>query len=85
MLRFDAAILEGMPSFSRWFVLQSRARTAMFALNGLLLFCFALAARRVFGNAPQTDSIFDLLGEQIRRVKSEPLENISALRNPGIE
>src|SRR5215213_9322800 len=32
------------------FVLQSRARTAMFALNGLLLFCFALAARRVFGD-----------------------------------
>ena len=33
------------------FVLQARARTAMFALNGLLLFCFAMAARRVFGDA----------------------------------
>ena len=31
-------------------VIQSRSRTAMFALNGLLLFLFAVAARRVFGN-----------------------------------
>jgi hypothetical protein len=31
------------------FVLQSRARTAMVALNGLLIFLFALAAWRVFG------------------------------------
>ncbi len=31
-------------------VVQSRSRTAMFALNGLLLFLFALAARRVFGD-----------------------------------
>jgi len=31
-------------------VIQSRARAAMFALNGLLLFLFALAARRVFGD-----------------------------------
>jgi len=31
-------------------VIQSRSRTAMFALNGLLLFLFALAARRVFGD-----------------------------------
>ena len=30
--------------------IQSRARTAMLALNGLLLFLFALAARRVFGD-----------------------------------
>src|SRR5690349_18419574 len=29
---------------------QRRARTAMFALNSLLLFCFALATRRVFGD-----------------------------------
>ncbi len=31
-------------------VIQSRSRRAMFALNGLLLFVFALAARRVFGD-----------------------------------
>ena len=31
-------------------VMQSRSRTAMFALNGLLLFLFAMAARRVFGD-----------------------------------
>ena len=32
------------------FVLQARARTAMFALNALLMLCFALAARKVFGD-----------------------------------
>ena len=31
-------------------VIQSRARAAMFALNGLLLVLFAVAARRVFGD-----------------------------------
>jgi hypothetical protein len=31
-------------------ILQSRTRTAMFALNGLLLFILALAVRRVFGD-----------------------------------
>ncbi len=31
-------------------VIQSRSRAAMFALNGLLLFLFAFAARRVFGD-----------------------------------
>ena len=31
--------------------LQKRARTAMFIFNGFLLFLFALAARRVFGDA----------------------------------
>ena len=31
-------------------LIQSRSRMAMFALNGLLLFLFALAARRVFGD-----------------------------------
>ena len=31
-------------------VIQSRSRTAMFALNSLLLFLFAVAARRVFGD-----------------------------------
>lgn len=30
--------------------IQSRSRAAMFALNGLLLFLFALSARRVFGD-----------------------------------
>src|SRR6476620_8800968 len=32
------------------FVLQAEARAAMFALNGLLMLAFALAARRVFGD-----------------------------------
>jgi hypothetical protein len=32
------------------FALQSRARTSMFGLNALLIFCFALAARKVFGD-----------------------------------
>jgi tetratricopeptide (TPR) repeat protein len=46
----------------------------------------ALRAYRIaFENAPQTDSIYDLLAEQVRRVESEPLENIATLRNPGIE
>jgi len=46
----------------------------------------ALRAYRLsFEHAPRTDSIFDLLGEQIRRVESEPLENIAPIRNPGIE
>ena len=31
-------------------LIQSRARTAMFALNGLLLILFAVAARRLFGD-----------------------------------
>ncbi len=31
-------------------VIQSRSRMAMFALNGLLLFLFALSARRIFGD-----------------------------------
>ncbi len=31
-------------------MIQSRSRMAMFALNGLLLFLFAVAARRVFGD-----------------------------------
>ncbi len=46
----------------------------------------ALRAYRIsYENAPQTDSIYDLIGEQVRRVESEPLENITAIRNPGIE
>ncbi|MEP6787066.1 MAG: hypothetical protein ABJB40_01445, partial [Acidobacteriota bacterium] len=32
------------------FLLQTRARTAMFALNGILLFLFGLSIRRVFGD-----------------------------------
>jgi len=43
------------------------------------------AYRTSFEHAPQSDSIYDLLADQIRRVESEPLENIAALRNPGIE
>ncbi len=31
-------------------LIQARSRTAMFALNGLLLFLFALAVRRIFGD-----------------------------------
>ena len=36
------------------FVLQTRARTAMFALNGILMLLFALAAWRVFGEIVAT-------------------------------
>ncbi len=44
------------------------------------------AYRTSYENAPKTDSIYDLLGEQVRRIESgEALENISTLRNPGIE
>ncbi|CAN5411336.1 hypothetical protein BH10ACI2_BH10ACI2_12820 [soil metagenome] len=35
--------------------------------------------------APKTDSIYDLLAEQVRRIETEPLENIAPVRNPGIE
>jgi hypothetical protein len=46
----------------------------------------ALRAYRVaYEHAPRTDSIYELLGEQVRRVETEPLENIATLRNPGIE
>jgi hypothetical protein len=46
----------------------------------------ALRAYRIsHENAPRTDSISDLLAEQIRRVESEPLESVTPLRNPGIE
>jgi tetratricopeptide (TPR) repeat protein len=47
----------------------------------------ALRAYRIsYENAPKSDSIYDLLGEQVRLIESgEPLENIAALRNPGIE
>jgi tetratricopeptide (TPR) repeat protein len=36
-------------------------------------------------NAPKTDSIFDLLSEQVRRLEVESLDSITPLRNPGIE
>ena len=47
----------------------------------------ALRAYRIsLEHAPQTDSIYDLLGEQVSRIESgEPLENIPPLRNPGME
>jgi len=47
----------------------------------------ALRAYRIsHENAPKTDSIYDLLGEQVARIESgEPLENVTPLRNPGIE
>lgn len=35
--------------------------------------------------APRTDSIYDLLTEQVRRIETEPLENIKPVRNPGLE
>ncbi len=35
--------------------------------------------------APKTDSIHDLIAEQVRRLETEPLEKITPLRNPGIE
>jgi len=35
--------------------------------------------------APKTDSIHDLIAEQVRRFETEPLEKITPLRNPGIE
>jgi hypothetical protein len=35
--------------------------------------------------APKSDTLYDLIAEQVRRIETEPLENISALRNPGIE
>jgi tetratricopeptide (TPR) repeat protein len=43
------------------------------------------AYRRSLEHAPKSDSIYDLLAEQIRRVENEPLEQIALLRNPGIE
>jgi hypothetical protein len=43
------------------------------------------AYRAAYEKAPRTDSIYDQLGEQVRRVSNEPLDTIPALRNPGIE
>lgn len=36
-------------------------------------------------HAPRSDSIYDLLADQVRRIESEPLEGITPLRNPGLE
>jgi hypothetical protein len=43
------------------------------------------AYRTSYENAPHPDAIYDMLGEQLRRVETEPLETIAPLRNPGIE
>jgi tetratricopeptide (TPR) repeat protein len=44
------------------------------------------AYRMSYERAPNSDSIYDLIGEQVRKIESgEPLESIPALRNPGIE
>ncbi len=46
----------------------------------------AIAAyKRSLARAPQTDSIYDLLGQQVGRVENEPMEQITPLRNPGLE
>lgn len=43
------------------------------------------AYKKSLDMAPRSDSIYDLIAEQVRRVETEPLEGISPLRNPGIE
>jgi tetratricopeptide (TPR) repeat protein len=43
------------------------------------------AYRTSYEYAPQTDSIYELLGEQVHRLETEPMESIAPLRNPGIE
>ncbi|HKP69204.1 MAG TPA: hypothetical protein VJV05_07970, partial [Pyrinomonadaceae bacterium] len=44
------------------------------------------AYKNSLDRAPRSDSIYDMLAEQVRRVESdEPLEAIGLLRNPGIE
>ena len=43
------------------------------------------AYRLALEKAPKTDSIYDLIAEQVRRFETEPLENMTPLRNPGIE
>jgi tetratricopeptide (TPR) repeat protein len=46
----------------------------------------ALKAYRISReNAPATDDIGELLAQQIKRLHTEPLEQIQPLRNPGIE
>ena len=46
----------------------------------------ALRAYRIsLENAPRTDSIYDLLAEQVKRIEEGPVEGITPLRNPGIE
>ncbi len=36
-------------------------------------------------NAPQTDQLYGMLGYQIERLKTEPIENVTPLRNPWLE
>lgn len=43
------------------------------------------AYRRSLEKAPKTDSIYDLIAEQIKRLETQPVEGIDPLRNPGIE
>ena len=47
----------------------------------------ALRAYRIaYEHAPRTDTIFELIGEQIGKLENgEPLENVEPLRNPGVE
>jgi hypothetical protein len=46
----------------------------------------ALRAYRIsYENAPRTDSIYDLLGDQILRIERDGLADVTPLRNPGIE
>ena len=43
------------------------------------------AYRTAYEYAPKSDSIYELLGEQVKWLESEPLESIPTLRNPGVE
>ncbi len=46
----------------------------------------ALSAYRLsLSKAPKTDSIYDLITEQVKKLETEPIESIAPLRNPGIE
>jgi predicted Zn-dependent protease len=43
------------------------------------------AYRKSLERAPVSDTLYDLIAEQVRRVETDPLENIALVRNPGIE
>ena len=43
------------------------------------------AYKRSLEKAPKTDSIYNLIAEQVRRLETEPTGGIDPLRNPGIE
>jgi len=46
----------------------------------------ALRAYKVsLEHAPRTDSVYELIADQVSRLETEPLETIAPLRNPGIE